>query len=127
MKTFEEFLNESTLTSAGQKINQQVKKEIDKINKDIKASHLKLSYKIKQEDNFLTIFIKYFAGAGVTSIGGQDTLTGSDTKESAKLANAIGNKLIDWLDTNYNLEDTELTDEGNGTYTVWSVSDDYTK
>lgn len=75
--------------------------------------------------NFLTVKIKYPAGAGNLVALGSKTASGQEREEGAKKALAIGNKVAKDLQSKYNLEDIEVSDLENGTVEVFAVSDDF--
>jgi hypothetical protein len=76
--------------------------------------------------NFITVKIKYPAGAGGALVAlGSKTASGQQREEGARKALAIGNQIADELKAKYNLEDIEVEDLENGTVQVFAVSDDF--
>ena len=76
--------------------------------------------------NFITVKIKYPAGAGGALVAlGSKTASGQQREEGARKALAIGNQVAEELQAEYDLEDIEVTDLENGTVQVFAVSDDF--
>ena len=75
--------------------------------------------------NFLTIVVKYPEGEGYLSVGGQQTASGQAREEGAKKALEIAQKVAAQLQSKYNIEDIDVTDNQNGTVMIFAVSDDF--
>ena len=81
---------------------------------------------IKSEaPNFLTIVIKYPEGSGFTTALGQRTISGQEREEGAAKALKIGQAIASKLESKYNIEDIDVSDNKNGTVMVFAVSDDF--
>lgn len=75
--------------------------------------------------NFLTIVVKYPEGEGYLSVGGQQTASGQEREQGAKKALEIAQKVAAQLQSKYNIEDIDVTDNQNGTVMIFAVSDDF--
>jgi hypothetical protein len=75
--------------------------------------------------NFLKVFIKYPEGVGHLVAYGQKTLSGQERDYGIKRAMDIGQAVADKLQANYNLEDIDVSDNGDGKVIVFAVSDDF--
>lgn len=75
--------------------------------------------------NFLRVFIKYPEGDGQLTALGQRTMSGQDRDSGAQRAMKIGQAVAAKLESKYNLEDIDVTDQGNGKVVVFAVSDDF--
>ena len=81
--------------------------------------------KNKNNPNFLSIHINYPPGAGVLTALGKETMSGQQRREGAIKAMKMGNVIAKKLESKYNLEDIEVSDNENGKVTVFAVSDDF--
>jgi hypothetical protein len=77
--------------------------------------------------NFLKVFIKYPEGVGHLAAYGQTTMSGQEREYGIKKAMQIGQAVADKLQATYNLEDLDVTDNGDGKVIVFAVSDDFIK
>ena len=77
--------------------------------------------------NFLKIFIQYPTGTGFTTALGQRTMTGQDREYGAAKAMKIGQAVAAKLESQYNIEDIEVSDNDAGKVIVFAVSDDFIK
>ena len=77
--------------------------------------------------NFLKVFIKYPEGVGHLAAYGQKTLSGQEREYGIKRAMDIGQAVASKLESNYNLEDIDVFDNGDGKVIVFAVSDDFIK
>jgi hypothetical protein len=77
--------------------------------------------------NFLQVIIKYPEGSGTLTALGQRTMSGQDRDSGAQKAMKIGQAVASELESKYNLEDIDVTDQGNGKVVVFAVSDDFAK
>jgi hypothetical protein len=86
-------------------------------------------YVVKDNNNpnFLKIFIQYPTGTGFTTALGQRTMTGQDREYGADKAMKIGQAVAAKLDSKYNLEDIDVSDNEAGKVIVFAVSDDFIK
>jgi hypothetical protein len=86
-------------------------------------------YVVKDSNNpnFLKIFIQYPTGTGFTTALGQRTMTGQDRDYNAYKAMKIGQAVAAKLDSKYNLEDIEVSDNEAGKVIIFAVSDDFIK
>jgi len=75
--------------------------------------------------NFLKIFVKYPEGVGHLAAYGQKTLSGQEREYGIKKAMEIGQALASKLESSYNLEDIDVSDNGDGKVIVFAVSDDF--
>ena len=75
--------------------------------------------------NFLKVFIKYPTGDGNLTALGQRTMSGQERDYGSKKAMQIGQAVADKLATKYNLEDVDVSDNGDGKVIVFAVSDDF--
>ncbi|CAB4125038.1 hypothetical protein UFOVP54_52 [uncultured Caudovirales phage] len=75
--------------------------------------------------NFLKVFIKYPEGVGHLAAYGQKTLSGQEREYGIKRAMDIGQAVASKLEANYNLEDIDVSDNGDGKVIVFAVSDDF--
>jgi hypothetical protein len=83
--------------------------------------------KDKNNPNFLKVFIQYPTGTGFTTALGQRTMTGQDREYGADKAMKIGQAVAAKLESKYNLEDIEVSDNDAGKVIVFAVSDDFIK
>lgn len=81
--------------------------------------------KDKNNPNFLTISISYPTGTGFSTALGSKTMSGQESEEGAVKALSIGNKIAKELESKYNLEDIDISDNKNGKVTVFAISDDF--
>lgn len=77
--------------------------------------------------NFLKVFIKYPEGVGHLAAYGQKTMSGQEREFGIKKAMEIGQAVADKLQSTYNLEDIDVSDNGAGKVIVFAVSDDFIK
>ncbi len=77
--------------------------------------------------NFLKVFIKYPEGVGHLVAYGQKTMSGQEREFGIKKAMEIGQAVADKLQSTYNLEDIDVSDNGAGKVIVFAVSDDFIK
>jgi len=77
--------------------------------------------------NFLKVFIKYPEGEGNLTALGQRTISGQERDFGAKKAMEIGQAVAAKLQTTYNIEDIDVSDNGAGKVIVFAVSDDFIK
>lgn len=77
--------------------------------------------------NFLKVFIKYPEGVGHLAAYGQKTLSGQEREYGIKRAMDIGQAVANKLEASYNLEDIDVSDNGDGKVIVFAVSDDFIK
>lgn len=83
--------------------------------------------KDRNNPNFLKVFIQYPTGTGFTTALGQRTMTGQDREYGADKAMKIGQAVAAKLESKYNLEDIEVSDNDAGKVIVFAVSDDFIK
>jgi hypothetical protein len=83
--------------------------------------------KDRNNPNFLRVFIQYPAGTGFTTALGQRTMTGQDREYGAAKAMKIGQAVAAKLESKYNIEDIEVSDNEDGKVIVFAVSDDFIK
>ena len=103
------------------KIQEFFSKDVNEANNDYF-----FPFEVKSETpNFKVYHIKYPTGEGTLSIGGKDTSSGQERRKGATQAYMIGQDLLDDMMAQYNLEDFEVTDLGNGTVEVFMVSDEF--
>ena len=81
--------------------------------------------KDKSNPNFLYVDIAYPAGSDVLSVGGSETMGGQDRKTGAAKAMRIGQAIAAKLESTYNTEDIEVSDNKAGKVIVFAVSDDF--
>ena len=96
------------------------------INEDVEYFKPKAS-KDLNNPNFLTITIKYPTNPGFTTALGSRTMSGRENEEGAIKALSMANKIAQELETKYNLEDIDVSDNKNGKVTIFAVSDDFIK
>ena len=75
--------------------------------------------------NFLKVFIKYPEGDGQLTALGQRTMSGQDRDFGAQKAMKIGQAVVAKLESKYNLEDIDISDNEAGKVIVFAVSDDF--
>jgi hypothetical protein len=83
--------------------------------------------KDRNNPNFLKVFIQYPTGTGFTTALGQRTLSGQDRDYGAAKAMKIGQAVAAKLESQYNIEDIEVSDNDAGKVIVFAVSDDFIK
>jgi hypothetical protein len=83
--------------------------------------------KDRNNPNFLRVFIQYPTGTGFTTALGQRTMTGQDREYGAAKAMKIGQAVAAKLESQYNIEDIEVSDNDAGKVIVFAVSDDFIK
>jgi hypothetical protein len=83
--------------------------------------------KDRNNPNFLKVFIQYPTGTGFTTALGQRTLSGQDRDYGAAKAMKIGQAVATKLESQYNIEDIEVSDNDAGKVIVFAVSDDFIK
>jgi hypothetical protein len=83
--------------------------------------------KDRNNPNFLKVFIQYPTGTGFTTALGQRTMTGQDREYGAVKAMRIGQAVAAKLESKYNIEDIEVSDNDAGKVIVFAVSDDFIK
>jgi hypothetical protein len=83
--------------------------------------------KDRNNPNFLRVFIQYPTGTGFTTALGQRTMTGQDREYGAAKAMKMGQAVAAKLESKYNIEDIEVSDNDAGKVIVFAVSDDFIK
>jgi hypothetical protein len=83
--------------------------------------------KDRNNPNFLKVFIQYPTGTGFTTALGQRTMTGQDREYGAAKAMKMGQAVAAKLESKYNIEDIEVSDNDAGKVIVFAVSDDFIK
>jgi hypothetical protein len=83
--------------------------------------------KDRNNPNFLKVFIQYPTGTGFATALGQRTMTGQDREYGAAKAMKIGQAVAAKLESKYNIEDIEVSDNDAGKVIVFAVSDDFIK
>ena len=83
--------------------------------------------KDRNNPNFLKVFIQYPTGTGFTTALGQRTMTGQDRDYGAAKAMQMGQAVAAKLNSKYNIEDIEVSDNEAGKVIVFAVSDDFIK
>jgi hypothetical protein len=93
-----------------------------------KREHFK-PYVVKDSNNpnFLKIHIEYPEGDGTLTALGQRTMSGQQRDAGATKAMKIAKEMADKLEKKYNIEDIDITDNGDGKVVVFAVSDDFIK
>lgn len=124
------YVAEPTNNDLGQMAAQQLPDDESQINKNIaEASNTELYKPYVARDpnhpNFLKVFIKYPEGVGHLAAYGQKTLSGQEREYGIKRAMQIGQAVASKLEANYNLEDIDVSDNGDGKVIVFAVSDDF--
>ena len=109
---------------------QQLPDDESQINREIAEASNTESYKPyvakdPNHPNFLKVFIKYPEGVGHLAAYGQKTLSGQEREYGIKRAMEIGQAVALKLQSNYNLEDLDVFDNGDGKVIVFAVSDDF--
>jgi len=81
----------------------------------------------KSNPNFIYITVNYPTGSSgsALSVGGKDTMSGSERKSGSEKSLKMGNEIAKKLKSKYNIEDITVTDEKNGKVVVFAVSDDF--
>lgn len=81
--------------------------------------------KDKNNPNFLYVNFKYHTGGGVLKALGKETMSGQIRRLSSAEAMKQATALAKDLEAQYNLEDIDVYDKGNGLVQIFAVSDDF--
>ena len=75
--------------------------------------------------NFLKITIPYDVGSGFSTALGKRTMSGQTRDMGSKTAMIKANQITKQLESMFNVEDIDVTDQQNGKVEIFAVSDDF--